>query len=84
MPNYDINRNYSGSLNCEEHRLQLAKRDLSIQWGGDSYMSCIDADRKYPILKAIGEVATMLRTPTPSSHIRTGLGVVLLYGRIFL
>ena len=42
---------------------------------GDSYMFCINANGKYSILKAIGGVATMLRAPTSSSHIRTGLGV---------
>jgi len=42
---------------------------------GDSYMFCINANGKYSILKAVEGVATMLRTPTPSSHIKTGLGV---------
>jgi 3-keto-disaccharide hydrolase len=42
---------------------------------GDSYMFCINANGKYSILKSVGGVATMLRTPSPSSHIRTGLGV---------
>lgn len=42
---------------------------------GDSYMFCINADGKYAILKAVEGVATMLRTPTSSSHIKTGLAV---------
>ena len=42
---------------------------------GDSYMFSINANGKYSILKSVEGVATMLRTPTPSSHIRTGLGV---------
>jgi len=42
---------------------------------GDSYMFCINANGKYSILKSVEGVATMLRTPTPSSYIKTGLGV---------
>jgi hypothetical protein len=42
---------------------------------GDSYMFCINANGKYSILKAAEGVATMLRTPTPSSYIKTGSGV---------
>jgi hypothetical protein len=42
---------------------------------GDSYMFCINANGKYSILKAVAGVATMLKTPTSSSHIKTGLGV---------
>ena len=38
-------------------------------------MFCINANGKYAILKAVEGVATMLRTPTSSSHIKTGLGV---------
>jgi hypothetical protein len=39
------------------------------------YMFCINADGKYSIGKSVEGVTTMLRGPTPSSHIRIGLGV---------
>ena len=39
------------------------------------YMFCINANGNYSIVKSVGGVATMLRAPTPSSHIKTGLGV---------
>lgn len=38
---------------------------------GDSYMFCINGSGKYSILKAVGGVATMLKKPTSSSHIKT-------------
>jgi len=42
---------------------------------GDGYMFCIRANGKYSITKYIKGVATMLKTATPSSYIKTGLGV---------
>ena len=42
---------------------------------GDYYKFCIGANGKYSIQKSVGGVATMLRTPTSSKYIRTGLGV---------
>jgi hypothetical protein len=42
---------------------------------GDYYNLGISADGQYLIQKFVGGVATMLRAPKSSSHIRTGLGV---------
>ena len=42
---------------------------------GDCYIFCIDANGEYSIHKSFEGVATMLKTATPSSYIKTGLGV---------
>ena len=42
---------------------------------GDDYMFCIRANGKYSIQKFIKGVSTTLQTATPSSYIKTGLGV---------